>query len=390
MQKLLVEPLQSADTSVVIVIDALDECKDDDPESAILLVLGQFVSEMPGVKFFITSRPEIHIMTGFRGTLLEGLTDVFILHDVEPCAIDNDIRHFFKHELSKLARRPCSTEGWPTGEQLDSLCRRAAGFFVYAVATVNFLKHKFERPSDRLDIIVKSPGSTTHEGKTELKVYNSLDSLYMSILQEAFRKNEAKHDAMVRLVLSAVLIVTNPLSPFEIATLMDFECEVVLSLLESIQSLLILHDDIDRPAQPFHKSFPDFITDPTRCPDTWFHISLDYHIELVLRFLGLMEGSLKKNMCSIPDYVLNSEVEDLAERIQDSGICGALEYACRSWYEHLVVTEHRTADVVSALRLFLEGKFLFWLEVLSILGAVGDAARALNTTVKWLTEVRPD
>ena len=390
MQKLLVEPLQSADTSVVIVIDALDECKDDDPESAILLVLGQFVSEIPGAKFFITSRPEVHIMTGFRGPLLEGLTDVFILHDVEPCAINNDIRHFFKHELSKLARRPRGAEDWPTGEELDSLCRRAAGFFVYAVATVNFLKHKFERPSDRLDVIVKSPGSTTHEGKADLKVYNSLDSLYMSILQEAFRKNEGKHDTMVRLVLSAVLIVTNPLSPLAIATLMDLECDVVLSLLESIQSLLILHDDIDRPVQPFHKSFPDFITDPTRCPDPRFHISFDYHIELVLRCLGLMDRSLKKNMCSIPDYALNSEVEDLAERIQNSGIRGALEYACRSWYRHLVVTEHRTADVVSALRLFLEGKFLFWLEVLSILGAVGDAARALNTTVKWLTEVRPD
>ena len=219
-----------------------------------------------------------------------------------------------------------------------------------------------------------------------MKAYNSLDSLYMSILQEAFCKNEVKHDAIVRLVLSAVLIVTNPLSPFAIATLMDFECDVVLSLLESIRSLLILHDDIDRPIQPFHKSFPDFITDLTRCPDLRFHISFDYHIELVLRCLGLMDRSLKKNMCSIPDYALNSEVEDLAERIQGSGICGALEYACRSWYKHLVVTEHRTADVVSALHLFLEGKYLFWLEVLSILGA----ARALNTTVKWLTEVRPD
>ena len=389
MQKLLVEPLRSVDTSAVVVIDALDECKDDDPESAILVVLGQFVSEMPGVKFFITSRPESHIMTGFRGPLLEGLTDVFILHDVEPCAVDNDIRHFFMHELSKLARQPRGIEGWPTGEQLDSLCRRAAGFFVYAVGTVNFLKHKFERPSDRLDILLKST-STTHEGKAELKAYNSLDSLYMSILQEAFYKNEVKHDAIVRLVLSAVLIVTNPLSPFAIATLMDFECDVVLSLLESIRSLLILHDDIDRPIQPFHKSFPDFITDLTRCPDLRFHISFDYHIELVLRCLGLMDRSLKKNMCSIPDYALNSEVEDLAERIQGSGICGALEYACRSWYKHLVVTEHRTAGVVSALRLFLEGKYLFWLEVLSILGAVGDAARALNTTVKWLTEVRPD
>ena len=39
MQRLLVEPLRRANVSTTIVIDALDECKDKDPESAILLVL---------------------------------------------------------------------------------------------------------------------------------------------------------------------------------------------------------------------------------------------------------------------------------------------------------------------------------------------------------------
>ena len=77
----------------------------------------------------------------------------------------------------------------------------------------------------------------------------------------------------------------------------------------------------------------------------------------------------------------------MSERIKDCGIHGTLEYACRSWYKHLVVMEHWTMDVVSALCCFLEGKFLFWLEVLSVLGAMGDAAHALNMTVEWLTKV---
>ena len=59
MHKFIVEPPQSAGVSTVIVIDALDECKDEDPESAILFVLGQSVSKIPCVKFFITGRPEI-------------------------------------------------------------------------------------------------------------------------------------------------------------------------------------------------------------------------------------------------------------------------------------------------------------------------------------------
>ena len=387
MRSFIVRPLQSAELSTVIVIDALDECKDDEPESAILLVLGKLVSSIPGVKFFITSRPESHIMSGFRGPLLKKSTDTFILHDVEPRTVDNDIRHFFKHELPKLPRRP---EGWPTGTHLDSLCRRAAGFFIYAVATLNFLKHKFKLPSDRLDIIMRSPETTAHEGATELRVYGSLNSLYMSILREAFCKNDPEDDSTVRSVLSAVVLVVNPLSPSEIATLLHINCNELVPLLDSIHPLLVLRDDIDHPIRPFHKSFPDFITEPTRCADPRLYISPDYQTELVLRCLELMGKLLKKNMCSIPDYALNSETPELTKKINDGGIHGALEYACRSWHKHLIVASRRVPEVRSALRRIREEKFLVWLEVLSVLGVVGDAVHALNTTIKLLTEVCPD
>ena len=387
MQKLLVGPLQSADVSTVIVIDALDECRDEDPESAILLVLGQLISEIPGVKFFVTSRPETHIMTGFRGPLLGRLTEVFILHNVEPSTVNNDIHHFFKHKLSTLAQQHGGVQGWPTDEQLDVLCQRAAGYFVYAVATVNFLKHKFQSPLDRLDMLLKSSEGTTHEGRASLKSHTSLDSLYTSILQTAFHENDADDDMIVCSVLSAMVLVTNPLSPSAITTLIGFGDNPVQHILRSIQSLLLLPEDPTSPVQPFHKSFPDFIMDSSRCLDKRFYISPDYNIQLVLCCLRLMSTSLEKNMCSIPDYALNSDVKDLAKRINESGIHGALEYACRSWHKHLIGTDHRAADVVSALQCFLEQKFLLWLEVLSVLGAVGGAVDALNMVTKWLKEV---
>ena len=50
MRQLIVQPIQESGISTVIVVDALDECKDEKPASAILSVLGQFVSEIPGVK----------------------------------------------------------------------------------------------------------------------------------------------------------------------------------------------------------------------------------------------------------------------------------------------------------------------------------------------------
>jgi hypothetical protein len=186
-----------------------------------------------------------------------------------------------------------------------------------------------------------------------------------------------------------VIFATDPLSPSAIATLLHFECDVVWRVLKSVRSLLTLSEDPNDPLRLFHKPFAEFITDPARCTDPRLYISPDYHAELVLRCFELMDKSLKKNVFSIPDYVLNSEVGDPSRRIKEGGIHGALEYACRSWHTHLVATMGRTADVVSALRRFLEQKFLFWLEVLSLFDAVDDAIRALDMTVKWLNEVCP-
>ena len=168
---------------------------------------------------------------------------------------------------------------------------------------------------------------------------------------------------------------------------MGFECDEVLLLLKSVQSLLALREDINHPIQSFHKSFPDFITDPARCTDLRFYISPSYHTELAIHCLELMGKSLKRNICSVPDYALNPEVADLQERIKESGIRGGLEYACRSWHTHLQAKTDQIANLIPALRDFLEEKFLFWLEVLSVLGVVGDAARALNATMEWLDEV---
>ena len=105
MRELIVEPLSLSDTSTVIVIDALDECVDEEPQSAILSVMGRLAEGIPNVKFLITGRPEPRIESGFRLGLLRPLTDIFVLHEVEPSVINSDIRLFLEHGLSELAKR---------------------------------------------------------------------------------------------------------------------------------------------------------------------------------------------------------------------------------------------------------------------------------------------
>ena len=91
--------VRSDESTVIVPIDALDECKDNGPVSAILSVHGKFVTEVPKVKFFLTGRPE-RILEGFRLPLLAKVSDaVFVLHEVKPSQINNGIRLFSTQKL---------------------------------------------------------------------------------------------------------------------------------------------------------------------------------------------------------------------------------------------------------------------------------------------------
>ena len=380
MEKLIVQPLNESGISTVIVVDALDECEDEEPASAILSVLGRLVSEVPNVKFFLTGRPESRISEGFRLPLLAEITDVFVLHEVEPNQVDGDIRLFFKTSFLELVGRRRGLGDWPTKEQLDRLCERAAGLFVYAAATFKFIDNNKWDPRKRLDTLLWSQKIGDHEGET-------LDLLYTSILREAFSHDKPEDDAKTLSVLAAVVLAANPLSPSSIATLLGFDTDDIRLLLSSVNSLLILQDDANHPVRSFHKSFPDFITDPTRCTNPRFRISPpDHHAQLLIGCLGLMNRALEKNICKLPDGVANSDVSDLKERTEKY-IGPALRYACLSWHTHLVdmdTTSAHAPTITPTLHQFLETKFLFWLEVLSVLGTTRNAVEALQVTTDWL------
>jgi hypothetical protein len=388
MRILITEPLSSLRISTVVVIDALDECVDEEPQSAILSVVGRLVEQIPNVKFLITGRPEPRIQSGFRLSLLRPLTDVFVLHEVEPSVINTDIRLFLEHGLSELAkRRGIEQDVWPTDAQLDLLCKRAAGLFVYAVATLKFLDHVFSPPSKQLDIIIRTPTSTSYEGKAKLRPSTTLDSLYLAVFQGAFDGVDAEDDERVRSVVGVVVLAINPLPPSVIATLVNLGKQEVMDLLRLVHSLLKLPEDPDSPAIPFHKSFPDFITDPLRCLDKRFYISpRTGHLSLALSCLKLMNNNLKQNLLSLPHHALNLEVEDLEARVKDQ-ISTALQYACKSWHIHLAEVRGDTSDIVPILQRFLQGGFLAWLEVLSVIGAARGAVVALNRLMSWLQEV---
>ena len=378
MKKLIVQPLKESHISTVIIIDALDECEDV-PASVILSIIGQFVAKIPKVKFFLTGYPEpcISAASCFLPTKA---SDTFTLHEISLDQVHSDIQLFFKASFLELASHWSGLDDWPNKEELDFLCEQAAGLFVHASVIVRFIHNDKWSPRKQLDILLQSQRINSHKGR-------ATDSLYTSILQEAFSDSRLDYDDKIRSILGAVVLAINPLSPSTIATLLGFDPKYVLSSLSSAKSLLIFQEDVNRPIRPFHRSFSDFVTNPTQCTNQRFYISpKDHHLELLVGCLDLMNWTLKRNMCKLPVAVTNLDVNDLKERAEKY-IDPALQYACTSWHIHLAhaYTIPAYAPMITpTLRQFLGTKFLFWLEVLSILGAVRNAIDALQVTVDWL------
>ena len=235
----------------------------------------------------------------------------------------------------------------------------------------------------QLDCLLQSAESGL-EGKIKYRGNTTLDSLYMAVLDEAFGDNDQEDDSKVQSILGAVTLATNPLSPSAIALLLSLDVDDILPFLSSLHSLII-QGDKDYPVRSFHKSFHDFITNQSRCTNPRFCVyPPDQHTKLLVGCLELMNQKLELNMCKLTDGVLNSEVKDLEERIEQH-IDPALQYACKSWHKHLVDNEPAPKlRITPFLHQFLENKFTFWLEVLSVLGAAREAVDALEVVEKWV------
>ena len=387
MKKVIVGPFRGSQIQTLIIIDALDECKDTEPTSAILSVLSHFVDEIPQVRFFITSRPEPQISSGFRLKLLQPITDILRLHDIKPSLVDSDIRLFFKTQLINIAETWVGCDlpkDWPSSNDIEVLCEKAAGFFIYASTVVKFITSKYHTVNERLALITSLPESTTHEGKS------GIDLLYARVLEQAFSNVDSDGQEIYtnfRSVVGAILLVFNSLSMKALSALFGASD---IPTLHSPHSPLLIPDSMEDPVHTFHKSFPDFLMDPKRCKDKRFFVDpLVHHGELLLSCLNLMKKGLKKNICNLDDYVILSEVTDLSTH-QKTHIGSALEYACCFWTRHLAETPSNgcnSEEIQREIDEFFTTHLLFWIEVLVIMGNLDIGVYAINDIKQWYISV---
>lgn len=396
-RRLILEPLRMLEenppplsslvpsSSLVVVIDALDECEGGRDIQEILGLLTEAKDlSMVRIRVFITSRPEIPISLGFS-KMSQIVHHDEILHSIPQSLIERDISIFLRHELATI-RQKRKIEDWPDEEDIQKLIRRADRLFIYAATACRFL-YNSPFPRRRLSEMLKVK-STGHPSTKEL------DEMYKLVLRQSIARgsDEDTEDLamLFKQIVGSIIILSDTLSAAALAELLKLsfsQKEDMQEMLKHLGSVLNVPDDETFPLQLFHLSFRDFLLNKTRCqdplldkggctnPQLWVNEEAT-HNDLFAHCLNLMKGHLKKDMCDLQQPgVLASELE--YSKVE-SCLPPAVQYACRYWVAHL-----QGANIVlydgDVVHKFLQKYFLYWLEALSLMRKTSEGVLAITS-----------
>ncbi|KAE9403162.1 WD40 repeat-like protein [Gymnopus androsaceus JB14] len=356
---------------VVIIIDALDECgpkEEGGPRDVLLSLLTNSVCELPkNFHVLVTSRMEsdVHVAVN-EGSAVQSLQAQYMSNLQQT---QEDIHKYVVHRM--MTRKGAS--GVLNESQCQILAEKAQGFFQWAYTACEALhgrgkagltvKKRFERfmslsPSHGQDLL-------------------PLDKLYRSILEDVFDCDDSEAMAQYRMVMAQILAAFEPLSSLSLKNIQlsrcrylgeDYDDEEVDAVIQFLGSLLTGIIQRDTPIRLVHTSIHDFLVDEKRSGEYAVKLEEGHQI-LAMSMLHLMITDLHFNMCNLESsYLLNSQVENLAERIIQN-ISPDLSYACLYWGSHIIYAQSCTI-LDPLLRRFFTEVLLFWMEVLSILGKV--------------------
>ena len=377
-KELILDPLSKLDlksirTPLILVIDALDECDEESGiQQVIQLLATTRVLQKVWFRIFITSRPEIPIRHGFS-QLPEGEHQDFILHNISQYIVDQDIFIFLQHNLKAVAQKRALGLGWPGEQAINHLIRKAAGLFLWAATVCRFIEEGGRLAAKRLSLILQDHGLIT-------KPEQELNKIYIMVLENSVAHNlddQEKEDVRIilRQILGSIVVLFSPLSTASVAELLHIPKVEVDQTLEDLHSILDVPVDPSRPIRLHHPSLRGFLLDPQRYGDPHFWVEeKKAHEALANCCVQFMCEQLRRDICGLhAPGVLAKDVQ--GDKIKHC-LLAELQYACLYWVWHLQNSETVPSDN-SLVHLFLRKHLLHWFEVLSLIGKISEAVRAI-------------
>jgi len=371
--------LKDADTPILFVIDALDECGGETADSVFddtkchavvtdmleaLVGLTQSEPKLP-VKFLVTSRPEAQI----RDTSVSNdkLSQILRLHTVDSLEVDADIRRYVTETLNtKLSAKP-KLRASIAESDVETLVQLCDGLFIVAATAI---AHTFGGGAAAAVAQFKTLLNASRNGFND-RPTAPLDRMYEVILIEATREDGLVATELPKLqrLLASLLSARMTLSVTALADLLDLESYEVSASLSRLHAVIHVPEDDDMPGlRTVHALFGDYMYSRASS-----HIRIRQalgHELLAYGCLDVMDKQLRFNISANHSSYGPNPPE------RPSSISLSLEYACMQWVYHFsaLVDPNKLDATISTI---FRPRFLLWLEVMSILRQVWRAARMM-------------
>lgn len=363
--KLILLPLQtqkSNQRTMVIVIDALDECEKNEDIRTILKLVPQVQdSASIRLKVLLTSRPELHIRQEFQ---LNHQHEDLVLDKRPKEEIEHDIQLYLEHSLSKISKDNLLPTDWPGTDVMKKLTGMSVPLFIFAATLCRFVGDGIRSPEDRLDTIMRQG-----------VVSGQMESIYQPVLEQLLNpkdKNESKDLAAEFCeIVGVIVLLTTPLSARAIGKLLDRRETKISFLLKKLHSVLRVPEDINSPVRILHLSFREFLLDTKSA----FHVDeKETNRRIASDCLRVMNTGLRHNICGLSSYATLRK--NIKRHTVDQHISADLQYSCRYWVYHLEQSEAHISEM--ELFTFLKRHLLHWFEAMSLMGTISEAMEIIH------------
>jgi hypothetical protein len=363
---------------VYLIVDALDECRNEEPGLSQLLQLISEVSETyDKVKWLVSSRNLRDIET----ILEETKTRTRLSLELNAKSVASAVEAYIDYKMSGLAeryRKAYAARKDPgiherlrkvQDDVVKELRQKAEGTFLWVALVFEQIERAACGADRVLELVRKTPPG--------------LDKIYDQMVGQIDKLADGYSEHCKR-ALSTAIISYRPLRLFELATLAELPELAPHHDIVRLCGLLTIREEDDT-VYFVHQSAKDFFS-TSKGSNIFLKGQAEEHRRITYRSLKLMRNTLKKDICNLrsPGAIL-SEVKIVI----DQGVFAHVRYACSYWADHLRNIDDLQLDQIELcdggkVHRFLQDHFLHWLEALSLMGNVSNGAIVIGTLESML------
>ncbi|KAF6527753.1 hypothetical protein HZS61_008055 [Fusarium oxysporum f. sp. conglutinans] len=340
---------------VVLIVDALDECKTKNSE------LLDFIFKSPSrIKWIVSSRnhcPDI-------GHRVRNATQTakLCLEDIES-TISEAVDGYIRHKVDQLTRE----------KNYDDKLRHAVQHYLMSHANGTFLW---------VALVCKEladPRVPRRHMLTKLASFPAgLNQLYERMMEHIINSDDAD---LCKQILAIASVVYSPVTLKELISLVEsleeFDQDELKEIIGSCGSFLTLQKGV---IYFVHQSAKEYLLDKASNQIVPSGTAYQHHT-IFSRSLLVMSRSLRRDMYDL--HHPGTSIDDI--RQPEPNPLASVRYSCLYWVDHLsAAISDRTSIPIDDLQddgtahQFLSKKYLYWLEALSLLGSIPKGVVAMT------------